>query len=490
MEPTEQTGWENRLEELIDGHIRNLKNDFRSLLDEIAAPEPPDPRPPADLQGTLVRLKNSVETLLASGSQREMASHLLDAVSLQASRAALLLVRGKSLCGFEERGFAAQVGNMKSFEVEPPDNDPLARARLVTQHLPGEALAGTCLADWHDGEWPAQVCLAPIYVDTRTVAVVYADSGNLDEPGRIHPEAVEILASMAGIFLDRLRHAARATAEIEPRSSVAASAEIAEDFEPPQSQESTTPAADQGPASFDHHDHHDYNDRAATATPDSPTLDTQDFDDRHVPRPMALTSTFGETTQPEWQTDTHDEADDTSVGGSDDDSDPEIDGTPASIPLATFDTPAPPTAVVDDGAMVSGAAGGSLRAIATEETPVARATPPALKPTSSTVAPAPSTAAATPPAVDAAAVASDLPSNPDAERFARLLVSEIVLYNDAAVTRGKKDRDLYVRLQDSIDRSREVYVDRFSKELLVLFEAELVRTLADGDRALMGSSYA
>ena len=57
------------------------------------------------------------------------------------------------------------------------------------------------------------------------------------------------------------------------------------------------------------------------------------------------------------------------------------------------------------------------------------------------------------------------------------------------MTAGRKSHDLYGRVQDSIQRSREVFVDRFSQDLLVIFEAELIRTLAEGDRALMGSKY-
>ena len=208
VDGTTQAGWTERLEELIEDHVRSLKNDFRRMLDDFAAPEPPDPEPPADLQATLIRLKESVDTILAAQSQREMADGLLDAVGRQSQRAALLLVRGETLCGYAAQGFEPPIGSIESFQTEPAGDEPLARAMLTTQHLPGSALAETVLGDWHGDTPPAQVCLAPVCVGARTVAIVYADSGASTEPGHIYPEAVEILASMAGLFLDRLRHSA------------------------------------------------------------------------------------------------------------------------------------------------------------------------------------------------------------------------------------------------------------------------------------------
>jgi hypothetical protein len=77
----------------------------------------------------------------------------------------------------------------------------------------------------------------------------------------------------------------------------------------------------------------------------------------------------------------------------------------------------------------------------------------------------------------------------EARRFARLLVSEIRLYNEATVQEGKQTRDLYRRLKDDIDRSREMYEQRIPAEVRAMtdfFNDELVRILADGDRGALG----
>lgn len=77
----------------------------------------------------------------------------------------------------------------------------------------------------------------------------------------------------------------------------------------------------------------------------------------------------------------------------------------------------------------------------------------------------------------------------EARRFARLLVSEIRLYNEQAVQEGKVNRDIYARLKEDIDRSREMYEQRIPPEVRAVsdyFYEELVRTLADGDPDALG----
>lgn len=77
----------------------------------------------------------------------------------------------------------------------------------------------------------------------------------------------------------------------------------------------------------------------------------------------------------------------------------------------------------------------------------------------------------------------------EAQRFARLLVSEIRLYNEQAVQEGRASRDIYQRLKEDIDRSREMYEQRVPAEVRAAsnyFFEELVRILADGDPDALG----
>jgi hypothetical protein len=76
-----------------------------------------------------------------------------------------------------------------------------------------------------------------------------------------------------------------------------------------------------------------------------------------------------------------------------------------------------------------------------------------------------------------------------ARRFARLLVSEIKLYNEGAVRVGRERRDLLARLGGEIDRARRLYEERVPATVpgrAQHFHNELVQTLAGGDSALLG----
>jgi hypothetical protein len=76
-----------------------------------------------------------------------------------------------------------------------------------------------------------------------------------------------------------------------------------------------------------------------------------------------------------------------------------------------------------------------------------------------------------------------------ARRYARLLVSEIKLYNEASVRVGREKRDLRTRLRMEIDHAREVFNERIPASVAgrdACFEEELVRTLAEGDPSRLG----
>jgi hypothetical protein len=80
----------------------------------------------------------------------------------------------------------------------------------------------------------------------------------------------------------------------------------------------------------------------------------------------------------------------------------------------------------------------------------------------------------------------------DARRFARLLVSEIKLYNEKKVTDGRDAGDLYERLREAIDRSREMYDKRVQPPVAAKFDYfhyELVNSLAEGKAERLGRGY-
>jgi hypothetical protein len=77
----------------------------------------------------------------------------------------------------------------------------------------------------------------------------------------------------------------------------------------------------------------------------------------------------------------------------------------------------------------------------------------------------------------------------DAKRFARLVVSEIKLYNEAKVNEGRKNKDIYERLKEDIERGRHMYHERVAapvRDNTNYFYDELVRILAGGDQSALG----
>jgi hypothetical protein len=79
-----------------------------------------------------------------------------------------------------------------------------------------------------------------------------------------------------------------------------------------------------------------------------------------------------------------------------------------------------------------------------------------------------------------------------AQRFARLLVDEIKLYNQAKVAEGRRNKDLYDRLKEDIDKSRGTFQKRYGSTVAAsgdYFQHELLRSLAEDDVSIMGSNF-
>src|SRR3981081_3659400 len=88
--------------------------------------------------------------------------------------------------------------------------------------------------------------------------------------------------------------------------------------------------------------------------------------------------------------------------------------------------------------------------------------------------------------------AEDADTHRKAQRFARLLVDEIKLYNQAKVAEGRKHKDLYDRMKDDIEKSRSTFQKRYGSTAAGsanYFQAELLRSLAEDDISVMGANF-
>lgn len=145
---------------------------------------------------------------------------------------------------------------------------------------------------------------------------------------------------------------------------------------------------------------------------------------------------------------------------------------PSARPAAPAPPP-PPPATGDEGSstvMFSAGQFANIRSGVAQAPPARHAPPP----------PAPA-APAVPP--------EEQKAHDDAKRFARLVVSEIKLYNEAKVNEGRRNKDIYERLKDDIERGRQMYNDRVAahvRDRSNYFVDELVRILAGGDAGALG----
>jgi hypothetical protein len=84
---------------------------------------------------------------------------------------------------------------------------------------------------------------------------------------------------------------------------------------------------------------------------------------------------------------------------------------------------------------------------------------------------------------------SDDNRHEEARRLARLLVTEIKLYNEEKVRQGRENHDVYEQLRDDIERSRRIYTERIDDEIREeadYFQEEVLRILAGGDSSALG----
>lgn len=88
--------------------------------------------------------------------------------------------------------------------------------------------------------------------------------------------------------------------------------------------------------------------------------------------------------------------------------------------------------------------------------------------------------------------AEDADTHRKAQRFARLLVDEIKLYNQAKVAEGRRNKDLYDRLKEDIEKSRSTFQKRYGNSAAAsgdYFQKEVVRSLAEDDYSVMGANF-
>ena len=400
-------------------------------------------------------VKAAISDIDEQRSQAEILKMLVNRSASFAPRVAFFVVKGEQGTGWRARGFQGTVGDEAISQISFPISadtviGEVANSRNTWSGDPTSHSENQLVLNRLGEEPPQRIVAIPLVVRERTVAVLYADSAGLDSEA-INLEALETLVRVSAMAVELL--AGRATAAKREQESVASAPEVHEEapsaYVP--AREYEAPAVEE-----------EVPQAAAEFTPE-PTSEfaTQPFE---AAQPYEEEAAPQDTWQPEsapapqdsWQADSE-----PAVG----EAAPEVHAESFESQTQGFDAQSSGTDLLSE-----------------PTTAVPETVAPQQRKRYGMDMELP---------VD---VSSDEERrlHQDARRFARLLVSEIKLYNEQKVVDGRSNYDLYERLREYIDRSREMYDKRVKPEVARkydYFHHELVNTLAEGEAEKLGNAY-
>ncbi|MFN2455661.1 MAG: hypothetical protein ABR577_15735 [Pyrinomonadaceae bacterium] len=352
-------------------------------------------------------LKAAIDEIDNQRSQSDILSSLVNRAASYAPRVLFFLIKGEQAVGWRGRGLEGSIGDeaVRNIALPLTADTPLKgvyETRASASVEPGTYGEDHLLLEKLGSEPPVRMVSVPLVVRDKTVAVLYADSAQLDSEA-INLEAIETLVRVAGMAVELLAISRSAPVERPAR------------FEP-------APAAKPQPAPH-----------VAADTADMHEAQNADGEGSNATTPLpqeepGMASPANFASQPA------------------ESATPPTAAAPPDVPAETFNAPL-----------------GTKRRYgsADAELPVE--------------------------------VNDDEKRlHNDARRFARLLVSEIKLYNEQKVKDGRAESNIYSRLREDIDRSREMYDKRVAPPVAArydYFHQELVNTLAEGDADKLGQDY-
>ena len=426
------------------------------------------PQPPAPQD--LSQLKSAIEDIRNQRTQSDVLNALIRNAAQFADRAVLFVVKGDQAIAWHK----AEATSRHDLQAVSGVALPLAGSSVVSQSartVATETSSATrveddSLLDQLDGE-PQQLAAVPLVVRRKVVAVLYADSA-WPHPDAIQLDALEVLTQVAAIAVELVSGARGAQPHMSapaPAREVESAPATVEAVQPPVEESTYTPHVEPATAEVEPEREHveiaaePVEEVAEAPAMEAPAVETAAVETEAAPEPEHVAEPTVETA-PTMEAEAA------------------VEAAPVEEPPA--ETPAP----VEPPRM---------------ESPQAEAPAPA-EPASQPVftaqysTPLGSTRrwgsrdAELPVEVND----EERPLHNDARRFARLLVSEIKLYNEQKVSEGRNQGDIYDRLREDIDRSRQMYDKRVAPPVAArhdYFHQELVNTLAEGDPAKLGNAY-
>jgi hypothetical protein len=471
------------------------------------------------LRVELDAIQKGIESISLQGSQQEALLQLIDQVTRYAPRSIFFVVRAGQVLGWRVRGFANGLtdGTVTSLRAAVETGSILGEAlrtqRAVTMSHPTVDQIEVVLGAYAS-PLPIRALAIPLVVREKAVAVLYVDASAPPEEERIDQGAIELLLRVTSLVIELLsirKQLVPATPKSSPPAPPerlpAESSQIEESVATPAAMTVEPPSATDSVEATP----------AAMAEPAASMVPTVQSSEA-LESGEALSSAPSEGT-PAWIAEAP-AAIEPAGDGSDvaevkvqPEPEGETDEAVADEELVVRDAPSasPFSMSPEMGRITREIPAGELAFLSEEPTsqeevrvhfpfapssessrdetaPWEHGRSPGLASTPATNRPAVEPLAGPAPAQGE----TEQRAHNDARRFARLLVSEIKLYNASKVQEGRRNLDLYERLAEEIDRSRQVYDKRVSPEVAMevdYYHEELVQTLAEGDPAKLGGSY-
>ena len=486
----------------LDAIVENLGELIQSAKSTVQSARPTDAEevlPLAEVEALVAELRSETEgpvsagisldnlrTLDAARSQSELLRSLLPILSDHVGRAVVLVIRDGVISAWSGIGFA-DGEKLRTWHGGVAASANFQRLVETSKPLSITPKSDPLLTEWlQDDVIPDEGVLFPISLRGKLMGIVYVDHYG-SQPWNI--EAAQSLNAIACLLIDTLHHRSTvptptlsemATAEAAPESLV-----DDEVFQPPPDPQVAAPAAEMpieepaapeimvdetsAPPAFEPPAQVEVEPPPAAAEFDPADIDGIEFEsvteeDFKQPEADEEVSAIDYDFEPEPAAPEPEAAD----AGFDPSATVKIDATEG---ISSPETPppadvSPPTAaeppMPEEGPSV-----------------IELEAPPPVRP----IEPPPE------PAAGAAAAGEEDARQEEARRFARLLVSEIKLYNEDEVERGRVEKNIGARLKEDIDRSREMYEKRIPADVRQghdYFRDELVRILADGDADALG----
>jgi hypothetical protein len=441
----------------LSEHLRNARN----LGIEAAAAESTRARASSDM----ALVKAAVDELESRQTQADILNSLVNRSAAFAPRVAFFVVKNERATGWRARGLEGTVGDDAVRELSMSlDADTVlgevVRARATWAGEPGSHAEDHTIYNHFGGEPPQRLVAVPMIAREKVVAVLYADSAGQDADA-VNLEALETLARVAGMSVELLAlrrtspQGAGAAAQPQAAPQEAQPREVQPSgFEPRAAEPSGVEPREVQPSGFEPREAEEPQPEAReeerpTEPEPQPTFEAEPSDE---PQP----SVFGFEPQPlaaEPQHSSQSLLGESQVAAQ--------EHSHAPQPEESFSSTFAPAAEGAPAGEVSPLGRSRRYGSMDMDFPVEVAE-------------------------------EDKRYHNEARRFARLLVSEIKLYNEQKVREGRDNSDLYDRLREDIDRSRQMYDKRVRPEVSSrydYFHHELVNMLAEGDAGRLGAGY-